>query len=175
MNYFSLFNLPEQFQLDAQALNKTYQTLSHLTHPDKFASASEAERLAAIQKNAMVNDAYDTLRRPLSRAEHMLMLRGVELKHEQRTMQDPAFLMQQMEWREQLEEIDSTQDPLDALEDLDTEIHGQIKTHLKQLETLLAKNDEEHNQQAAEEVRKLKFMYKLLDEIEAKEDALDND
>lgn len=154
-------------------LSATYQKLAQLTHPDKFASASESEKLAAVQKNAQVNDGYQVLKNPLSRAEHILELRGVELQHEQRTMQDPAFLMQQMEWREQLEELDISSDPMDVLEDLDDEIHNQIKTHLRQLEDFLEYNSSEHDNKAADEVRKLKFLYKLLHEIELKEEALE--
>lgn len=154
-------------------LSATYQKLAQLTHPDKFASASESEKLVAVQKNAQVNDGYQILKNPLSRAEHILELRGVELKHEQRTMQDPAFLMQQMEWREQLEELDVSSDPMGVLEDLDDELHNQIKTHLSQLEDFLEHNSGEHDDKAADEVRKLKFLYKLLHEIELKEEALE--
>ena len=102
----------------------------------------------------------------------MLEMRGIELQHEQQTMQDPAFLMQQMEWREQLEELDQSSDPMDVLMDLDDEISSQIKGHHKQLAFLLTHQSQEHDHQASEEVRKLKFLYKLRDEIERKEDAL---
>lgn len=172
MNYFTLFNIPEQFEVDNQLLAKTYQTLAQLTHPDKFAASSEQEKAIAVRKNAQVNDAYQVLKSPLSRAEHMLEMRGVELRHEQQTMQDPAFLMQQMEWREQLEELDQSSDPFDVLNDLDDEIGVQIKGHHKQLAFLLTHQSAEHDIQAADEVRKLKFLYKLRDEIQSKEDAL---
>ncbi|MGY0564180.1 MAG: Fe-S protein assembly co-chaperone HscB, partial [Paraglaciecola chathamensis] len=104
MNYFALFNLTPSFEIDKAGLAATYQQLQKLTHPDKFATASERDKLIALQKNAQVNDGYQVLKTPLSRAEHMLELRGVELQHEQKTMQDGAFLMQQMEWREQLDD-----------------------------------------------------------------------
>lgn len=172
MNFFKLYNIPEQFQVDLAQLAITYQKLAQLTHPDKFAAGSESEKLAAVQKNAQVNDGYQVLKKPLSRAEHILELRGVELRHEQRTMQDPAFLMQQMEWREQLEELDVSSDPVDVLEDLDDEINNQIKAHLKSLEELLNDNTSEQDNKAADEVRKLKFLYKLLHEIELKEETL---
>ena len=172
MNYFTLFNLPEQFELDTALLTKAYQTLAQLTHPDKFAASSEQEKAIAVQKKAQVNDGYQVLKSPLLRAEHMLEMRGIELRHEQQTMQDPAFLMQQMEWREQLEELDQSNDPMDVLMDLEDEITSQIKGHHKQLAFLLTHQSEQHDQQASEEVRKLKFLYKLRDEIERKEDAL---
>lgn len=171
MNYFSLFRLPEQFQVDAADLSRAYQTLAQITHPDKFATSSEREKRLAVQKNAQVNDGYQVLKTPILRAEHILELRGVELKHEQQTMQDTGFLMQQMEWRESLEEIQSTKNE-NALLDMDGEIKSQIKNHLSLLEVELAKQNAESDKVAAEEVRKLKFMYKLRDEIELIEDAL---
>ena len=99
MNYFQLFNLPVSLNLDKAQLSRAYQTLQQLTHPDKFASGSDQEKRIALQKNAQVNDAYSTLKHPLSRAQHILALRGIVIDGEQHTMQDTAFLMQQMELR----------------------------------------------------------------------------
>jgi molecular chaperone HscB len=118
MNYFELFNLPVSFDVDLSTLPQTYQQLQRLTHPDRFARGSEQEKLVAIQKNAQVNDAYSVLKSPLSRAEYLLSLRGIDLQHEQKTIKDTAFLMQQMEWREELSEISEQTDPLSALEKL---------------------------------------------------------
>ncbi|MFQ3197153.1 MAG: molecular chaperone HscB [Paraglaciecola sp.] len=68
MNYFELFNLSPVFHLDTTQLAKTYQTLQLLTHPDKFATAGDRDKRIALQKNAQVNDAYQVLKSPLSRA-----------------------------------------------------------------------------------------------------------
>lgn len=171
MNYFSLFQLPEQFQLDLAAVSKSYQTLSQLTHPDRFATSGEREKRLAVQKNAQINDAYQVLKSPVLRAEHLLELRGVELKHEQKTLQDTVFLMQQMEWREALEDIQMSKDE-DALLAIDHEIKSHIQTHLAQLQDDLERQSAQNDLNAAEEVRKLKFMYKLRNEIENIEDAL---
>ncbi len=172
MNYFVLFNLTPSFVIDTTALVATYQQLQKLTHPDKFATASDRDKLIALQKNSQVNDGYQVLKKPLSRAEHILELRGVELQHEQKTMQDGAFLMQQMEWREQLEDAQHTDEPLAALEELDDEVAQDIKTLLSELGSLLEETDDAANESAANRVRKLKFLYKLRHEIELKEDAL---
>lgn len=171
MNYFQLFQLPEQYQVDLAAVSKAYQALSQTTHPDKFATAGEREKLLAVQKNAQVNDAYQVLKSPVMRAEHLLGLRGVELKHEQKTLQDNMFLMQQMEWREALEDIQASKDE-DALFAIDDEIKAHIKDHLTQLEHALDQKSAESDLNAAQEVRKLKFMYKLRNEIEQLEDEL---
>jgi molecular chaperone HscB len=172
MNYFELFNIPISFDVDLLLLPKTYQQLQRLTHPDKFASGSEQDKLVAIQKNAQVNDAYSVLKSPLSRAEYLLSLRGIDLKHEQQTIKDTAFLMQQMEWREELAELTERTDPLVALESLEDEINQTIKSDLTKLRDLLASDDTMAEQNAANIIRQLKFSYKMLSEIALKEDVL---
>ncbi|MFQ3197154.1 MAG: molecular chaperone HscB [Paraglaciecola sp.] len=104
----------------------------------------------------------------------MLELRGVELKHEQQTMQDSMFLMQQMQWREQLEEVDSPPDPLSELDVLDIEIQQHINQALDRLESLLFEHSASSDDAGANVVRKLKFFYKLKNEIAIKEEALSN-
>jgi molecular chaperone HscB len=172
MNYFELFNIPVSFDVDLSVLPQTYQQLQRLTHPDKFASGSEQEKLVAIQKNAQVNDAYSILKSPLSRAEYLLSLRGIDLQHEQQTIKDTAFLMQQMEWREELAEIADQTDPLSALESLEGEINLRIKSDLTQLSHLLESEQIKAEESAADMIRQLKFSYKMLSEIELKEDVL---
>jgi molecular chaperone HscB len=177
MNYFELFNIPVSFDVDLSVLPLTYQQLQRLTHPDKFASGSEQEKLVAIQKNAQVNDAYSVLKSPLSRAEYLLSLRGIDLQHEQQTIKDTAFLMQQMEWREELAEIAERTDPLSALESLEDEINQTIKSDLTKLKNFLESEGALAEQSLAEKnaadiIRQLKFLYKMLSEIELKEDVL---
>jgi molecular chaperone HscB len=158
--------------VDLSVLPQTYQQLQRLTHPDKFASGSEQEKLVAIQKNAQVNDAYSVLKSPLSRAEYLLSLRGIDLQHEQQTIKDTAFLMQQMDWREELAEIAEQTDPLGALKSLEDEINLRIKSDLTKLSHLLESVQETAEQNAANIIRQLKFLYKMLSEIELKEDVL---
>ena len=172
MNYFELFNLPVSFDVDLSTLPQTYQQLQRLTHPDRFASGSEQQKLVAIQKNAQVNDAYSVLKSPLSRAEYLLSLRGIDLQHEQKTIKDAAFLMQQMEWREELSEISEQTDPLSALESLEDEINQTIKSDLAKLRNFLKSDLTVAEQSAADIIRQLKFSYKMLSEIELKEDIL---
>lgn len=172
MNYFELFNIPVSFDVDLTVLPKTYQQLQRLTHPDKFASGSDQDKLVAIQKNAQVNDAYSVLKSPLSRAEYLLSLRGIDLQHEQQTIKDTTFLMQQMEWREQLAEITEQTDPMSVLESLEDEIKQTIKNDLDKLRTLLASDQATDEKSAADVIRQLKFLYKMLSEIELKEDQL---
>ncbi|WP_340678187.1 co-chaperone HscB [Paraglaciecola sp.] len=174
MNYFELFNINPEFSLDLDLLANTYQRLQQLTHPDKFATASDRDKLLSVQKNAQVNDAYQILKSPVSRAEYMLGLRGIELRHEQQTLQDTQFLMQQMEWREQLEDIDGGADAEDQLAELDDEIAQLIRTQVASLAEQLALNNEQANLASADLIRKLKFMYKLRQEIARKDEQLND-
>ncbi|SJL85158.1 co-chaperone HscB [Vibrio palustris] len=169
MNYFELFGLPTQFTLDGSLLASQFRELQKRFHPDNFASGSEGERLSSVQKASQINDAYRVLKAPISRAEYLVSLHGIELRGEQQTLQDPMFLMEQMELREELENIASSSDPDSALMTFDSKVSSLMKTHLTQVEQQL---DNEEWESAAETTRKLKFIAKLKDEIEKVEDKL---
>ena len=169
MNYFELFGLPNQFRLDGSLLSSQFRELQRQFHPDKFAAASERDRLMAVQKAAEINDAYQVLKNPISRAEYILSENGVEIRGEQQTMQDPMFLMEQMELREELEDISSSSDAEDALFDFESKVSKMFKQQLTATEQNLNQTDW---QQAADRVRKLKFIAKLQNEIELVEDKL---
>ncbi|HCH00974.1 MAG TPA: co-chaperone HscB [Vibrio sp.] len=169
MNHFELFGLPNQFELDNNTLSETFRDLQRRFHPDKFASASERDRLMSVQKAAEINDAYQTLKSPISRAEYILALQGVDIRAEQQTMSDPMFLMEQMELREEIETIAQSDEPESALFDFDSKIQTMYQQQLVQLKTQL---ESEQWDSAADGVRKLKFVNKLRYEIEQLEDKL---
>ncbi|MET1219707.1 MAG: Fe-S protein assembly co-chaperone HscB [Glaciecola sp.] len=160
MNYFALFSLPETLDIDKQQLGQTYQTLQQLTHPDKFSTGSEQEKRIAMQKNSQVNDGYSVLKHPLSRAQHLLAMRGVDIKDEQHTMQDPLFLMQQLEWREALEDAQNDED---ALWEFHASVTRDIQSAYQSLATAFATDTDP--QQLADDVRKLTFMYKFQEQV----------
>ncbi|AGV18567.1 co-chaperone HscB [Vibrio alginolyticus] len=169
MNHFELFGLPSQFKLDGSLLSSQFRELQKRFHPDNFATGSERDRLMAVQKAAQINDAYQVLKNPISRAEYILAEQGVEIRGEQQTMQDPMFLMEQMELREELEEIADSSDPESALFDFDSKVSKMYKQHLASVEQEL---DDGLWAEAADRVRKLKFIAKLKNEIELVEDKL---
>ncbi|MCS0302027.1 co-chaperone HscB [Vibrio diabolicus] len=169
MNHFELFGLPSQFKLDGSLLSSQFRELQKRFHPDNFATGSERDRLMAVQKAAQINDAYQVLKNPISRAEYILAEQGVEIRGEQQTMQDPMFLMEQMELREELEEIAESTDPESALFDFDSKVSKMYKQHLASVEQEL---DDGLWAEAADRVRKLKFIAKLKNEIELVEDKL---
>ncbi|XDF78227.1 co-chaperone HscB [Aliivibrio fischeri] len=169
MNHFELFGLPNQFELDGGLLSLQFRELQKRFHPDNFATSSERDRLLSIQKAAQINDAYQTLKNPVSRAEYILSEQGHDIRGEQTTMQDPMFLMQQMELREELESLPSSSDPESALFDFAENVIAMRKSQLVQLQELL-KN--EAWIEAAQSVRKLKFIEKLNQEVEQLEEKL---
>lgn len=103
-DHFGLFGLPARFDIDADALERAWREVAARVHPDRYATASPAERRVAMQWAARANEAYRQLRDPLLRARYLCEQAGIDLQTESNTAMDPAFLMQQMEWREQLDE-----------------------------------------------------------------------
>lgn len=172
MNYFQLFGLEEKFNLDTERLAQVYQKLQRSVHPDRFAHASSQEQMLAVQKSSMINDAYQSLKNPLKRAEYMLTLRGTEMPNEQASFKDNMFLMRQMELREMLAEVKFADDIdaaiFEATQVLEVEFVGLFKT----MQTQLAENTDEANQLASENLRKLKFYQKLHLELDRLEDLL---
>lgn len=167
MNYFELLGMPEQMELDASILSRHYLELQRRFHPDQFGNASERDRRQSVQQAALINDAFQTLKHPMSRAEYLLELRGVELKHEQQSFQDNRFLMQQMELREQLAEIAAAPEQTDALQQqLEQALIQQQQRLRSELSIALEQHTEEGNMQAAASLRKLKFFDKLQQELE---------
>ncbi|MDO6619450.1 MULTISPECIES: co-chaperone HscB [unclassified Shewanella] len=172
MNYFELFQFSPSFDIDIAQLAERYRELQRAVHPDKFANGSEQQKLLSVQRTAQVNDGYQTLKNPLRRAEHILSLRGIDISHETTTVKDTAFLMQQMEWREALEDIEHSQQPDDLISDLFDSFADFEKSLSQSLAILLVKDTDNDNLLAADQIRKLKFMAKLQDELAKIEDSL---
>lgn len=161
-NFFELFGLNANYRIDNTQLEQHFRTLQTQVHPDKFAHLSEAERRVSMQWATRVNEAYQTLSKPVRRARYLLSLHGVDTQEETNTAMPVAFLMQQMEWREAIEEAQESRD-----EDALTELETRLQHEMRELQQLLAvKIDDEHDYPAAAEaVRKLKFLEKLAEEI----------
>ncbi|MDQ7075050.1 MAG: co-chaperone HscB [Gammaproteobacteria bacterium] len=171
-DYFELFSLPVSFDLDQGMLAARFQELQRLLHPDRFASASEQERRFSMQGATLVNEAFQTLKDPLTRATYLLSLQGVSLDNESDTQMDMAFLMQQMELREALDEVREKDDPLQATADVLDEIAVLSRSCFASLGTHL------HAQawsEARDWVRKLQFLRKLRESAVALELALEDE
>lgn len=126
-NYFELFDLPLGFAVDASALSARYRQLQGEMHPDRYAGASDLEKRLSVQYSSRVNEAYATLRKPLSRALYLLELAGVSGDEVARQKVDGGFLMMQMELREKLERMHELVDPDTVLDHLLAEITDDLR------------------------------------------------
>ena len=102
-NYFDLFQLPQRFDVDLVKLDSHYLEMQARVHPDKAAHLSDAERRLSLQWATLTNEAYQTLKRPLDRARYLLKINGVNTHEEGNTSMPPEFLLEQIEWREEME------------------------------------------------------------------------
>jgi molecular chaperone HscB len=101
-SYFEILGLPERYDIDAAELERAYHERSKSLHPDRFAAAPAAERVAALQQSMGLNEAYKALKKPQSRAEYLLRRAGVTIGGNERL--DPQFLTEILELREELAE-----------------------------------------------------------------------
>jgi molecular chaperone HscB len=169
-NHFELFHLPQRFEIDLAALDRAYHEVQNQAHPDRFAAASGAEKRVAMQWATRANEAYQTLKKPLARAKYLCELNGVDLQVESNTAMPSAFLMQQMEWREELGDARAGKDA-DALEALDKQLRAARKERLAEIEQQI---DADDYAQAAQGVRALMFLEKFKDEIEHSFSAIED-
>lgn len=160
-NHFDLFQLSQRFAIDMSALEKAYHEVQNRVHPDRFAHASDAEKRVAMQWATRANEAYQTLKSPFKRAAYLCELNGVDLQIESNTAMPPSFLMQQMEWRETLDDAKAAKDA-DALEQLEKELRAACKAEVARIGELLDAGDFD---QAAQRVRQLMFLERFGDEI----------
>ena len=144
-------------------LDKRYREILAQVHPDKFVQAGDAERRLSLQWATRINEAYQTLRKPLLRAQYLLHLAEHDVDAENNTAMPPEFLMEQMEWREAVAEARLAREQ-DELEQL----HHRVKQRMnKRYEQLADSLDDRHDYaMAADRVRRLMFLEKLLFEID---------
>ncbi|XXQ68886.1 Fe-S protein assembly co-chaperone HscB [Neisseriaceae bacterium B1] len=162
-NYFTLFHLPTQFSQDNAQLEATYRQLAAHFHPDKTAAASAFEQKQAVMMSATINQAYQILKNPIDRAAYLLEQHGIHADAPEHTQLSAEFLMQQMQWREQLMEAKMEQDEA-ALLALQQEIESEQQNLFTELEQAFKQEKYDH---AAELVRQGRFLNKIQQEIQA--------
>lgn len=171
-NYFQLFEIDESFQLDTASIEQTYRKLQREYHPDRYAHEDEQTQLRAVQAATHINEAFQTLKSPVRRAQYLLSLRGVETGEESRRQLPMDFLVKQMELRESLAEAQHAEDPFEVLESLAKQGKALLDAELDAFALALSDDRLEH---AEESVRKLQFLTKLQTEIENAEERLDEE
>ena len=166
-DHFALFGLPRSFAVDGAALDARYRDVQAQVHPDRHAHLPEADQRRAMQWATQVNEAYQTLKKPLPRARYLLHLAGHDPQVEHNTAMPAAFLMEQMELREAVVDARAAHD-MAVLDQLRKRIRSQIRDQYDHLgQSLDGVADYER---AATLVRQLMFQEKLLHEID---DALE--
>ena len=126
-DYFSLLGLPVGFQVDEERLAANYYKTQSLVHPDKLVGSSPAQKQLATHLSGRINEAYQTLKNPLSRAKYLLRLREMDVEDENNTTDDTDFLMQQLQWRERLEDsAGNIADLRDLLGDVAAQTEGLV-------------------------------------------------
>ena len=168
-NHFEFLGLPERFELDAEQLQQVYRRLQAAVHPDRFANAGAAERRMAMQLATQANEAYRTLSEPGRRAAYLCELKGAPIRAETNTQMAPEFLMQQMQWREELDEARTSQDrsALSGLSKLLCDHRARL------LDEIGGAIDHDHDfNRAADAVRRWMFVDKFGAEVAAAEDGL---
>ncbi len=169
-NYFQLFALPKQFDIDVQSLEINFRKIQSESHPDRFVSASADEKLQSMQTATTANEAYGTLKSPARRAKYLLELQGINTISDTNTAMPMDFLMQQMEWREQLEEAKAAKD-IPALEQLMTTLQTEYKSIQADLVDLF--DTKKDYPSATDATRKFIFIDKVCADIRQAIEQLD--
>ncbi len=170
-NYFELFELPASFDVPQDHLDTRYRSLQRFLHPDKFASESDAQRRWSVQAASFVNEAYQTLSKPLKRASYLLSLNGISLDEETDTQMSPMFLMEQMEMREALGDAPQASDPYAALEKISDKLRVAQSASASDFNSAA---DNEDWTQARTVVRQWQFLEKMMSEVQTVEARLDD-
>jgi molecular chaperone HscB len=171
MDPFATLGAPRRFDLDLAALEKTHRDLSRTLHPDRFAQASASERRAALEKAADVNEAWRTLREPVSRAEALFRSVGVRVGETHEPQATAAFLMEVMEDREALAEARAARD-LDRVRALGAAMEARAQSTEAKLAAGFAEGppDREAALSLLPLLGELRFFKRFLDEVGAIED-----
>jgi molecular chaperone HscB len=165
--YFELFGLTQQFAQDRAALDARWKELQREAHPDKFAAQGAAAQRVAMQWSVRINEAYQRLKDPLKRAAYLCELAGSPINAHSNTAMPAAFLMQQMQWREELDDAHSD-DALNALREnvdaMQRELLAECARHL----------DVQRNYpEAVKAVRALMFIDKFTHDLDLAFDKLE--
>lgn len=161
-NYFELFGLFLNFDIDLKQLHSEQQRLQAVFHPDRYVNASEQEKRLSVQQASWINQGYETLSDPVKRSRYMLVLNGLELNDESETTSDTEFLMEQIEYREDLDTCRSNSDPLDCYDRIETRLRGRAD----QLKSEFIRNFEAGDLETARlGSRKMQFVQRVLDQL----------
>lgn len=164
---FVLFGVPKQFAQNRDRLEARWKELQREAHPDKFAAQGAAAQRIALQWSVRINEAYQRLKNPLTRASYLCELHGAPINAQDNTAMPPDFLMQQMQWREALEEAETVGD----LDKTALESRQNGRRLLLKIEHLI--DVDKDFPAAAQQVRSLMFIERFSSEVDARTDQLE--
>ena len=164
---FQRLGMNPDFDLDPKELEKRYFAFQRKFHPDRFATKTPREKQLSLQHATDLNQAYDRLKTPISRAEALLEAKGSESQDHARTESDPELLMEAMESREALADAETSEE----VERLESRTRMEIEMSEEALSVAFAADDLEG---ASGIVTRLKYLLKLLQEIRRKRLVLQN-
>ncbi|WP_298830092.1 Fe-S protein assembly co-chaperone HscB [uncultured Piscinibacter sp.] len=165
-NDFELFGVPQRFAQDRAELDARWRTLQAEVHPDRFAAEGASAQRVAVQWAVRVNEAYQRLKDPLKRAAYLCGLSGQPIDAENNTAMPGAFLMQQMEWREALDEARS----IEEVEALAEQVDAHRRDAIARLQHTL--DEQQDAASAAEQVRALMFVERFALDVDRRLEAL---
>ena len=163
---FELFGVPTQFAQDRAALDARWKDLQREAHPDRFAAQGGAAQRVAMQWSVRINEAYQRLKDPLKRASYLCELNGAPINAEKNTAMATDFLIQQMAWREALDNAKSAQ----KIDEIAKEANKYGFEKLLKIEQLIDVCEDFST--AATQVRSLMFIERFQAEVEARIDQL---
>jgi len=165
-NDFELFGMPIQFAMTRDVLDVRWKELQREAHPDRFAVEGAAAQRIAMQWSVRINEAYQRLKDPVKRAAYLCELHGAPVNAENNTAMPAVFLMQQMTWREALDET-QTQAELETL------LNEVQRTHQQALIDMAQAIDDLGDYSAAVgQVRALMFIDRFASEVRHQLDVL---
>lgn len=164
---FTLFGLPRRHALDRAELDARWRALQSEVHPDRHAAAGDAARRVAMQWAVRVNQGYKRLQDPLTRAAYLCELAGAPTEAESNTSMPADFLMQQLDWREALDDAGDAAAVALLLRQVDDAERRLLD------ETADALDRRGDAAAAAAKVRALMFVRRFRDEIERRLEHLD--
>lgn len=155
---FSLLGLPERFAIDQADLDARLHRFQAVVHPDRHVAGSDHDRRLALQLAAQGNEAHRVLSDPCQRAAYLCERHGAPVDAERNTAMPSAFLVQQMAWREDIDEVRDVGDP-DAAHALQARLNAERNTLIGQLGELM--DGQGDYAAAAMQVRQLMFFDRL--------------
>lgn len=165
-NDFELFGLAQKFNQDRAGIDARWKELQREAHPDKFAAHGASAQRVAMQWSVRINEAYQRLKDPLKRAAYLCELNGVPVNAEKNTAMPAEFLMQQIEWREALDEAKAAEN----LHKIALQANECGSNQLLKIEQDI---DAANNfKLAVEHVRALMFVERFITEVDARIDEL---